>query len=64
MTPKAKALSRIRYRREKRQWREWQRRLNTLARREAEKHHDPLGDALGHYEATRPFRDVVSRRLH
>jgi len=61
---KAEALFRLRYRKEKRQWREWQHRLNMLARREAEKRHDPLGDALNHYEQTRPFREVVSRRLH
>jgi len=32
--------------------------------REAEKHHDPVGDALNEYEQTRPFKDAVSRRLH
>ena len=61
---KAQALGRRRCRKEKRQWREWCRRLVYLARREAERHHDPIGDALNEYEQTRPFKDVVSRRLH
>jgi len=61
---KAQALGRRRYRKEKRQWQEWCRRLFYLARREAERHHDPIGDALSEYEQTRPFKDVVSRRLH